>query len=67
MKNLIIIFICVLWLIALAYISQKKADDAYHRGYVDGVNSSSKKITDTEAIQWFFNSNLKEAKKAICN
>jgi hypothetical protein len=39
----------------------------YSRGYADGADSLSDKHVNEVCMQWLFQSNLKEAKKKVCN
>jgi len=49
--------------VALGFSITNKVNDAYHRGYSDGVRSID---MDKSCVSWMFNENLKKAKERIC-
>ena len=49
--------------IALGVVITNKTNDAYHKGYSDGVRSVD---MDKSCVTWMFNENLKNVKERIC-
>lgn len=67
MKNslfiLIFLFIVTLPVIGIGLVMISKVNDAYYRGYQDGIDSMS---IDKQCAKWLFGDNLIESKKRIC-
>jgi len=45
---------------------QDKLEREYERGYADGMHSLSTRQVDNLCVKWWFNSDLKAAKKRAC-
>jgi hypothetical protein len=45
---------------------QDKLEREYERGYADGMHSLSTRQVDNLCMKWWFNSDLKAAKKRAC-
>lgn len=45
---------------------QDKLEREYERGYADGMHSLSTRQVDNLCMKWWFNSDLKAAKKRVC-
>ena len=46
---------------------QDKLEREYERGYADGMHSLSTRQVDNLCMKWWFNSDLKAAKKRACS
>lgn len=45
---------------------QDKLEREYERGYADGMHSLSTRQVDNLCMKWWFQSDLKAAKKRVC-
>lgn len=52
------------WLICDAITS--RINYAYDRGYREGLSAQDLKVRDQQCVEWMFNTNMREAKKRIC-
>jgi len=57
------LFVITLPLIGIGLVMISKVNDAYHRGYQDGIDSMS---IDKQCAKWLFDDNLTDAKQRIC-
>jgi len=53
----------VLWVGGELYVT--KAQAAYRRGYIDGLNARKMPI-DNQCVSWLMETNMKDAKRRIC-
>lgn len=55
-----------LMLLGITLAIQDKMEREYERGYQDGMHSLNTRQVDNLCVQWWFQSDLKAAKKRIC-
>lgn len=55
-----------LMLLGITLAIQDKLEREYERGYQDGIHSLNTRQVDNLCVQWWFQSDLKAAKKRIC-
>lgn len=53
-------------LLGISLAIHDKIEREYERGYADGMHSLNTRQVDNLCVQWWFNSDLKAAKKRIC-
>jgi len=65
MKILFLLGSCLM-LIGVSLAIHDKIEYEYQRGYQDGLSALSSRQLDNACAKWWFDSDLKAAKKRIC-
>jgi len=65
MKMLFLLGSCLM-LLGISLAIHDKLEREYERGYADGMHSLSTRQVDNLCMKWWFNSDLKAAKKRAC-
>ena len=55
-----------LMLVGISLAIHDKLESEYERGYQDAMHSLTTRQVDNLCIQWWFQSDLKSAKKRVC-
>jgi len=65
MKMMFLLGSCLM-LLGVSLAIHDKIEREYERGYADGMHSLNTRQVDNLCVQWWFQSDLKAAKKRIC-